>query len=152
MELGGDQELLVALRTQAGEAWGLLGLYREPGEAAFDADELELLLSVAPCLAEGARRGLLVGEAAHPEGTQAPGLVVLKDDWSVQSLTPTTDRWLSELPDGDWERGEKLPPSVLAVAGRALRTAEIRTLRAMSRWRGCSRTKGAGSCCTARRW
>jgi DNA-binding CsgD family transcriptional regulator len=31
---------------------------------------------------------------------------------------------LDELPDGDWETRGKLPPSVLAVAGRALRTAE----------------------------
>ncbi|MGH2548709.1 MAG: LuxR family transcriptional regulator, partial [Thermomicrobiales bacterium] len=29
---GGDQELLVALRTQPREAWGMLGLYRQPGE------------------------------------------------------------------------------------------------------------------------
>ena len=29
-ELGGDQELLVALRTAPGEPWGLVGLYREP--------------------------------------------------------------------------------------------------------------------------
>src|SRR5690349_16376448 len=34
---GGDQELLVALRTQAGAIWGVLGLYREPGETLFDA-------------------------------------------------------------------------------------------------------------------
>jgi DNA-binding CsgD family transcriptional regulator len=126
MAMGGDQELLVALRTQAGEAWGLIGLYREPGQPVFDADELSLLRAVAPCLAEGARCGLLVGEASDPEGADAPGLVVLKDDWSVESVTPNTDRWLSELPDGDWEGEGKLPPSVLAVAGRALRTAENR--------------------------
>jgi DNA-binding CsgD family transcriptional regulator len=33
------------------------------------------------------------------------------------------ERWLWELPDGDWDAG-KLPSSVLAVAGRARRTAE----------------------------
>jgi DNA-binding CsgD family transcriptional regulator len=126
MTMGGDQELLVALRTQAGATWGLIGLYREPGQPAFDADELGLLRAVAPCLAEGARCGLLVGEASDPEGADAPGLVVLKEDWSVESVTPNTDRWLSELPDGDWEEEGKLPPAVLAVAGRALRTAENR--------------------------
>ena len=124
MELGGDQELLVALRTQAGSAWGMLGIYREPGQPEFDGDELAFLLGVSPHLAEGARRGLLVGEAHDPEGPDAPGLVVLQEDWSVESLTPGVDRWLSELPDGDWDAHGKLPPSVLAVAGRALRTAE----------------------------
>jgi DNA-binding CsgD family transcriptional regulator len=123
---GAEQELLVALRTRTGEAWGMLGLYREPRQPEFDRDELELLRAVAPQLAEGARRGLLVGEASEPERPDAPGLVVLGDDWSVESLTPGVERWLAELPDGDWEAHGKLPPAVLAVAGRALRTAEHR--------------------------
>jgi len=121
---GAEQELLVALRTRAGEAWGMVGLYREPGRPEFDPQELDLMGELAPYLAAGARRGLLVGEASDPEGADAPGLVVLKDDWSVESLTPGVERWLAELPDGDWEARGKLPPSVLAVAGRALRTAE----------------------------
>ena len=54
----------------------------------------------------------------------APGLVLLSEDWTVEALTPSVERWLSELLDGDWEAHGKLPPSVLAVAGRALRTAE----------------------------
>jgi DNA-binding CsgD family transcriptional regulator len=121
---GAEQELLVALRTRTGEAWGMLGLYREPGRPEFDRDELEFLRAVVPHLAEGARRGLLVGEASEPELPDAPGLVVLAHDWSVESLTPGVERWLCELPDGDWEAQGKLPPAVLAVAGRALRTAE----------------------------
>jgi DNA-binding CsgD family transcriptional regulator/GAF domain-containing protein len=121
---GGDQELLVALRTRAGEAWGVLGLYREPGRPRFDADELGFLREVAPALAAGARRGLLVGEAADPEGPEAPGLVVLDEDGRVESLTPGVERWLEALPDGAWAARGRLPPAVLAVAGRALRTAE----------------------------
>ncbi len=124
MQMGGDQELLLALRTRSGHAWGMVGLYREPGEPRFDDDELDFLCAVAPLLAEGAQRGLLLGEAADPEGPDAPGLVVLTDDWTVDSLTPGVERWLAELPDGDWDQG-RLPPCVLAVAGRALRTAEL---------------------------
>lgn len=41
----------------------------------------------------------------------------------MESLTSGVEHWLSELP-GDWEARGKLPPAVLAVAGRALRTAE----------------------------
>ena len=121
---GGDQELLVALRTRAGDAWGILGLYREPGQPQFAPDELRFLHEVSPYLAEGARRGLLVGEAADPDGPEAPGLVVLREDWSVESLTPGVERWLAELPNSDWQHRGRLPPVVLAVAGRALRTAE----------------------------
>jgi DNA-binding CsgD family transcriptional regulator len=123
---GAEQELLVALRARTGEAWGMLGLYREPGQPEFDPDELEFLRAMAPHLAEGARRGLLVGEASEPDRPDAPGLVVLDPDWSVESLTPGVERWLCALPDGDWEAQGKLPPAVLAVAGRALRTAENR--------------------------
>jgi DNA-binding CsgD family transcriptional regulator len=123
MALGGDQELIAALRTQAGEVWGALGLYREPGQPLFDDAELAFVRAAAPYLAEGARRALLVGEAVDPEGPDAPGLVVLSQDWEVESATPGMQRWLRALPDGDWDAG-KLPSAVLAVAGRALRTAE----------------------------
>jgi DNA-binding CsgD family transcriptional regulator len=123
MSMGGDQELIAALRTPTGEVWGALGLYREPGEAMFDRDDIAFVRSLAAPLAEGARRALLVGEASDPEGPESPGLVVLTEDWSVESVTPGVERWLRELPDGDWDAG-RLPSSVLAVAGRALRTAE----------------------------
>jgi DNA-binding CsgD family transcriptional regulator len=123
MALGGDQELIAALRTPAGQVWGALGLYREPGQPLFDDQELAFVRSVAPHLAEGARRALLVGEATDPEGPDAPGLVVLSDGGEVESATPGVERWLQELPDGDWDAG-RLPSAVLAVAGRALRTAD----------------------------
>jgi len=123
MKMGGDQELIAALRTPSGDAWGALGLYREPGAPPFDRNELELVRSLAPLLAEGARRALLVGEATDPEGPESPGLVVLTDRWNVESATPGVERWLSELPDGDWDAG-RLPAAVYAVAGRALRTAD----------------------------
>jgi len=121
---GGDQELLVALRTTSGAIWGVLGLYREPNQPPFDASECRFLQEVAPHLAEGARRGLLIGEATDPEGQEAPGLVILKQDWTVESLTAGVARWLDELPGGEWTAHGKLPPAVLSVAGRALRTAE----------------------------
>jgi DNA-binding CsgD family transcriptional regulator len=123
MTLGGDQELIAALRTPSGEVWGALGLYREPGRPLFDDAELAFIRQVAPSLAEGARRALLVGEATDPEGPDAPGLVVLSHDGEVESATPGVERWLQALPDGDWDTG-RLPSAVLAVAGRALRTAD----------------------------
>lgn len=125
MTVGGDQEMISALRTPAGDVWGALGVYREPGQPMFDRDDIEFVGALAPLFAEGARRALLIGEATDPEGPQSPGLVVLSEDWDVESLTPGVDRWLSELCDGDWDGG-RLPSSVQAVAGRALRAAETR--------------------------
>lgn len=119
MRLGGDQEMLTALRTRSGEPWGALGLYREPGQPFFDAAEKRFLLAAAPYLAEGARRALLVGEATDPEGPDAPGLVVLDSSGRVESVTPGAERWLAELPDGDLAAG-RLPSALRSVASRAL--------------------------------
>jgi DNA-binding CsgD family transcriptional regulator len=139
MTLGGDQELIARLRARSGEVWGALGLYREPGQPAFDDADKHFLRSVAPHLAEGARRALLVGEATDPEGLDAPGLLILTDRWEIDSTTPGVERWLSELPDGDQDSG-RLPSAVLSVAGRALRgsahpsqPAEVAVSRVLSR-------------------
>ncbi|MDP8960201.1 MAG: LuxR C-terminal-related transcriptional regulator [Actinomycetota bacterium] len=120
---GADQEMVASLRTRTGEVWGALSIYRENRRPFFDSDELRFIQAVAPHLAAGARRALLVGQALDPEGSDAPGLIVLSEKWQVESATRGVERWLSELPDGDWDAG-KLPSSVLSVAGRALRTAE----------------------------
>ncbi len=120
---GGDQELLVALRDRGGAVWGVVGLYREPNRPLFNKDEIDFMRRIASHLAAGAHRGLLIGEASEPDGPEAPGLVILRDDWTVASLTPGVERWLEELPHGRWQRDNSLPPSVLA-AGRALRSAE----------------------------
>ena len=125
IELGGDQEMIAGLRAPSGDAWGGLGLYRERGARMFDPDEISFVRAIAPSLAEGARRALLLGEAKDPEGPEAPGLLVLSSEWELESTTPGVERWLSDLPGGDWDAG-RLPSAVLAVAGRALRSAEGR--------------------------
>ena len=125
IQLGADQELIIALRTATGDAWGGLGLYREPGAPMFDRDEIEFARAIASLLADGARRALLLGEAAEPEGPDAPGLLVLSSDWELESATPGVEQWMSDLPEGDWDAG-RLPSAVLAVAARALRSAEGR--------------------------
>lgn len=120
---GGDQEMVAALRTRTGDVWGAISVHREIGRPLFDAEDRRFIQAAAPHLAAGARRALLVGEATDPEGPAGPGLVVLSDRWEVESTTPGVERWLSELPDGDYDAG-RLPSSVLSVAGRALRTSE----------------------------
>jgi DNA-binding CsgD family transcriptional regulator len=91
----------------------------------FSGDEIAFLRSVAPALGEGARRALLLGEAQDPEGPDGPALLVLSSRWEVESATPGVERWIADLPGGDADAG-RLPSAVLAVAGRALRSAEGR--------------------------
>ena len=139
MQLGGDQELIARLRAKSGEVWGALGLYREPGQHSFDDADKHFLHVVAPHLAAGARRALLVGEATDPEGPGAPGLLILTDRWEIDSTTPGVERWLAELLDGDQVAG-RLPSAVLSLAGRALRASahpgqpgEVAVSRVLSR-------------------
>jgi DNA-binding CsgD family transcriptional regulator len=121
--LGADQEVITALRTRGGEVWGALGLYRRPGQPPFDAEDLDFLHELSFALAEGVRRALLMTAAVEPEGPEAPGLVVLNERWQVESMTPGVERWLADLPGGDEIDLGRLPPAVLAVAGRARRSA-----------------------------
>jgi DNA-binding CsgD family transcriptional regulator len=125
MTMGGDQELIARLRTRTGEVWGALSLYRETGMPMFSESEKSFIAAVAPTLADGARRALLVGQAAEPEYADSPGLLVLNENWDVESATPGVARWMADLPDGDWDRGE-LPSAVITLAGRTLRSAEDR--------------------------
>ncbi|HLM10516.1 MAG TPA: helix-turn-helix transcriptional regulator [Thermoleophilaceae bacterium] len=122
MQMGGDQEMIAALRTDSGHVWGAVGIYRDPGRQLFDADEQAFLRSIAGDLAAGARTGLLVGEARDPEWPDSPGLVVLSADGEIESTTAGVEQWLADLPDGDLDAG-RLPSAVHAVAGRALRSA-----------------------------
>ena len=120
MTMNGDQELLLALRTDRGATWGCLALYREPGEEHFDDNAKRFLHAIAPAIAEGIRRALLIGEARDADTPEAPGLLVLNEKLDVDSATPGTERWLAELPGaGD----ARLPAAVLGVAGQALRSA-----------------------------
>lgn len=123
--MGADQELIVALRTRSGEAWGALGLYREPDRPLFSAAEQRFLCTVAPSLAAGVQRALLVGEATDPDGPEAPGLLILTEKGDVESATPGTDRWLAELADGP--DPANLPVAVRSVAARAPGVVRVRT-------------------------
>jgi DNA-binding CsgD family transcriptional regulator len=119
---GGDQEMVAALRTRAGEVWGGLGMFREPDRPLFDAGEQAFLAAISPLMADAVRRALLIGESADPEGPGAPGMIVLGPDWRPESLSPGVEEWLRDLPDGSWA-ASRLPTAVLAVAARAARSA-----------------------------
>ena len=131
---GCDQELLFALRTPDGEAWGLVGLYRENGQPEFSSQDIELVRRIAPGLAVGARHGLLIGQACEPDLPNAPGLVILDERLAVESATPTSPGWLADL-GGTIETP---PASVLVVAGQVLSgsggPAESRVLAGDGRW------------------
>jgi DNA-binding CsgD family transcriptional regulator len=120
---GMAQELLVALRSSTGENWGTTRLNRAPGDPMFSPHEIRFMAAAAPLLAEGVRRGLLVGGATEPDLPDAPGLVVISIDGEVESTSPSAQEWFERFPTDDgWQDG--VPTSVLAAAAGAMRDAE----------------------------
>ena len=69
---GGEQQLLVALRTRRREVWGMLAMYREPDRPRFSDDEMRWLASLSGAFAAGARRGRRAARPAYPRAA-APG-------------------------------------------------------------------------------
>lgn len=128
---GCDQELLVALRTRDKQTWGMIGLYREFGRPMFSDDEIALLRAIAPTVAQGARHGLLLGQAREPDLPEAPGAVVLDRTLAVVSATPNAAYWLEDLGGSP----DALPRNVVAIAGHALSDDEE---PAVARVRGAS--------------
>ncbi len=115
------QEMLVALRSTTGEFWGTVRLNRLSGQPEFDADERAFMASVAPDLAEGIRRGLVVGEATDPDRPDPPGLIIFHADGEIGSLSVGATRWIGRLPDRS-ARGS-LPASIASAASAALACA-----------------------------
>ena len=116
MRLGGDQELVAALRDRRGVTWGALGIYRAPGAPLFDSGDKEFVRAIAPHLAAGVCRSLLLAEAAEPDGTSPPGMLVVDKASRLVSATDAARAYLAEL--GSSEESP-LPPSVLAACAAA---------------------------------
>ena len=112
------QEMLVALASSTGEVWGTVRLNRVPGQPEFDAAEVAFMAAIAPDLAEGIRRGLVVGEAADPDRPDAPGLIILDHDGKIVSLSAGASGWIERLPVGS--ASGSLPSPIASVAAAAL--------------------------------
>lgn len=109
------QEMLVALRGAAGQVWGTVRLNRPRAMAAFDESDRQFMRSVAPCLAEGIRRGLLADATANAPTPVSPGLVVLDQLGLPVVMSATAREWLALFPGGPWS-GADIPLPVHAVS------------------------------------
>ena len=115
-------ELRAALISK-GRCWGFMCLHRHDLPAGFTPDELELVRRVAPHIAEGLRRALLLHiQAGAGVAGGGPGVVLLNADLSVSSMNPQAERWLAELDDGGPSPAAGLPLPVYAAARAVLRS------------------------------
>jgi DNA-binding NarL/FixJ family response regulator len=92
--------------------WGVLCLHREsrysPAEAAY-------LAQLVPHIAEGLRKGLLLGHAASAMAPDGPGVLVLAEDLSVVAMTAAAEYWLAELAGAERAGSYALPVAVRSV-------------------------------------
>jgi DNA-binding CsgD family transcriptional regulator len=154
--VGMEDQALAALRSRTGETWATLRLCGQLGRHPYTNQEVGYLRALAPRLADGVRRGLLMGSALENELPEPPGLVVLAADRTVESITAGTESWLAQLPRGS-ANGE-LPAAVLSVAARTQQlldgnevpadaVASVRVVTPSGQWlmlHGTSMTTAAG--------
>jgi DNA-binding CsgD family transcriptional regulator len=115
----GDGDELRAVFREGKAMWGCLALHRRTGD--FKPSEATLIGNLGPLLAHGIRRAILRTALAQRADTDAPGLILLAADDSLESITPTARRWLTELEDAT-AASTPVPLIVTSVAHRARAT------------------------------
>ena len=108
---GYEDELRAALRT--GEStWGLVGLMREKGRDAFEADDVALLNKASPVIATALRKHICA-QAPWAVATQAPGLIVFDKRSRVLSANDDALHWLRQLigPEPDQPNRQRSTPA-----------------------------------------
>lgn len=97
-------------------AWGCVALHRRRGQ--FTESEVSLLAGMCGDIAKGIRRSILATASRMGGSRDDPGLVLLRDDDTIESLTPAARRWISEVVDPTGG-SSGLPMTILSVAHRA---------------------------------
>jgi DNA-binding CsgD family transcriptional regulator len=111
---------LRAVFSTGGACWGVACLTRLEGEPDFTRAEAEFVGSLCDHVAHGLRTALLLAAVDEAPAAEAPGMVVLAPDGSVESVSARAEALLAELTPG----GLELPDPVHAVALRARHAAE----------------------------
>jgi len=119
-----DGDELRAVFMDGDSAWGCVALHRHQGR--FHANEVALIADIGGYIAEGIRRAILTTALGGDDGTDPPGLTLLREDDSVESLTPAASFWIGEILDSTADSGE-LPLIVASVPHRARQALAERT-------------------------
>ncbi len=75
--------------------WGTLCLHREG--SVYTPAEADFVAKLAPHIADGLRKALLLTSAPPEKAPDGPGVLILTDDLSVVATTAAAEYWLAEL-------------------------------------------------------
>jgi DNA-binding CsgD family transcriptional regulator len=115
----GDE--LRAVFRRSGVVWGAVALHRR--EASFEEREVDLVADLGGVIADGIRRAILRTATAVDRGPEAPGVIVLAGDDSIDSLTPAASRWLDDVVDST-AGSDAVPLTIVSIAQQARRSAD----------------------------
>lgn len=130
---GLDDEVRLTFDDATG-CWGTLELHRPVGDADFDPDEVALLERLAPEVTRGLRRLAAHRAATTTTAPNGPGLIVIRDDETVEPMTHAGAAWLELLSE---TAGNAAPTrtAMLSMAGVVRSAAAGGRLRADTRLR-----------------
>jgi len=116
-DLGVGEELRAVFRSGA-TVLGAVCLCRDAEQPEYSKRERDFVASIAGAVGEGLRLALLLGADGNVAGRHVPGVIVLRADDSVESVTAEAEHWLAQIPR-DLGATLELSSAVLAAARRA---------------------------------
>jgi DNA-binding CsgD family transcriptional regulator len=118
----GDGDELRAVFSEGSLVWGAVALHRRSG--AFNEREMDLIADAGELIAFGIRRTILRSALTNVYDPEAPGLILLRGDDTIESVTAAAERWLGELFDAHLA-ASSVPLTVLSIASRTRQAASI---------------------------
>jgi DNA-binding CsgD family transcriptional regulator len=109
----GDE--LRAVFVSDAACWGTLCLHRGPVQTGYTSGEAAFLAQLAPHIADGLRKALLLDNMQPAETLDEPGVLILTDDLSTLAVTSAAERWLKDLTEAESGDPHGLPLSVRSV-------------------------------------
>ncbi|HEY6569011.1 MAG TPA: LuxR C-terminal-related transcriptional regulator [Candidatus Limnocylindrales bacterium] len=135
----GDGDELRATFLDGDAVWGCVALHRRNG--TFEDREARLVADVGAYVAAGIRRAILRTALVSDAEPDPPGLIILRGDDSIESVTPAARPLLAEVFDSTLD-GAVVPMTVMLVAqdargagaGRSDSAASVRLPRRSGGW------------------
>src|SRR5260221_12980319 len=112
----GDEMRAVFVMNAA--CWGTLCLHRERGAPEYTATEAAFLARLAPHIAEGLRKALLLANTSTTTAPDGPGILILSEEYSVVTMNAVAAYWLAELTEAERGAQQALPHMVKTVVTR----------------------------------
>jgi DNA-binding CsgD family transcriptional regulator len=109
-----DDELRAIFATDTA-CWGTLCLHRGQAQSGYTPAEAAYLAELAPHIAEGLRKALLLGNVPSGKTPDGPGVLVLSEDLSTLAMTAAAEHWLLELTEAEAGDRHALPGPVRSV-------------------------------------